>query len=129
MIQSHERLSIEAGNPSLAHAPASEASRSEPNKKQPRARNLTENGQIAVGRFPEWPLSLVACHPPIEIPAPFSEVHDNAQKKYPSRNGTGRRPADATIETVGESSSETFAPLIREEFRTLTEILKKIIRC
>jgi MarR family transcriptional regulator, lower aerobic nicotinate degradation pathway regulator len=40
----------------------------------------------------------------------------------------GRRVADAAIETVGEISSETFAPLTREEFRTLTEILKKIIR-
>jgi DNA-binding MarR family transcriptional regulator len=40
----------------------------------------------------------------------------------------GRRVADAAIETVGEISNETFAPLTREEFRTLTEILKKIIR-
>ena len=32
------------------------------------------------------------------------------------------------IETIGEISGETFAPLTREEFRTLTEILKKIIR-
>ncbi|SED03222.1 transcriptional regulator, MarR family [Bradyrhizobium erythrophlei] len=39
----------------------------------------------------------------------------------------GRRVADAAIETVGEISSETFAPLTREEFRALTEILKKII--
>jgi DNA-binding MarR family transcriptional regulator len=40
----------------------------------------------------------------------------------------GTRVADAAIETVGEISSETFAPLTREEFRTLTELLKKIIR-
>jgi DNA-binding MarR family transcriptional regulator len=40
----------------------------------------------------------------------------------------GRRVADAAIEAVGAISSETFAPLTREEFRTLTEILKKIIR-
>ncbi|MEY9142540.1 MarR family winged helix-turn-helix transcriptional regulator [Bradyrhizobium elkanii] len=40
----------------------------------------------------------------------------------------GRRTADAAIETIGEISGETFAPLTREEFRTLTEILKKIIR-
>nr|WP_228747792.1 MarR family transcriptional regulator [Bradyrhizobium sp. BR 10289] len=40
----------------------------------------------------------------------------------------GRRVADAAIQTVGEISGETFAPLTRDEFRTLTEILKKIIR-
>ncbi|MHC2257096.1 MarR family winged helix-turn-helix transcriptional regulator [Bradyrhizobium embrapense] len=40
----------------------------------------------------------------------------------------GRRTADAAIETIAEISGETFAPLTREEFRTLTEILKKIIR-
>ncbi|NEU99320.1 MarR family transcriptional regulator [Bradyrhizobium sp. UFLA 03-164] len=40
----------------------------------------------------------------------------------------GRRTADAAIETIGGISGETFAPLTREEFRTLTEILKKIIR-
>lgn len=40
----------------------------------------------------------------------------------------GRRTAEAAIETIGEISGETFAPLTREEFRTLTDILKKIIR-
>ncbi|WP_456657300.1 MarR family winged helix-turn-helix transcriptional regulator [Bradyrhizobium sp. JR3.5] len=40
----------------------------------------------------------------------------------------GRRTADAAIETIGEISGETFAPLTREEFKTLTEILKKVIR-
>ncbi|MBR0900237.1 MarR family transcriptional regulator [Bradyrhizobium tropiciagri] len=40
----------------------------------------------------------------------------------------GRRTADAAIETIAEISGETFASLTREEFRTLTEILKKIIR-
>lgn len=40
----------------------------------------------------------------------------------------GRRIADAAIEAVGEISSETFAPLSQQEFRTLTEILKKVIR-
>lgn len=40
----------------------------------------------------------------------------------------GRRVADAAIERIREISGETFAPLTRAEFRTLTEILKKIIR-
>lgn len=40
----------------------------------------------------------------------------------------GRRIADAAIETVGEISSETFSPLSQQEFRTLTEMLKKVIR-
>lgn len=40
----------------------------------------------------------------------------------------GRRIADAAIETVGEISRETFSPLSQQEFRTLTELLKKIIR-
>jgi DNA-binding MarR family transcriptional regulator len=40
----------------------------------------------------------------------------------------GRRIADAAIETVQEISRETFSPLNQHEFRTLTEILKKIIR-
>ena len=40
----------------------------------------------------------------------------------------GRRIADAAIETIGEISSETFSPLSQQEFRTLTEILKKVIR-
>jgi DNA-binding MarR family transcriptional regulator len=40
----------------------------------------------------------------------------------------GRRIADAAIETVREISRETFSPLSQQEFRTLTEILKKIIR-
>jgi DNA-binding MarR family transcriptional regulator len=40
----------------------------------------------------------------------------------------GRRVADAAVETVADISSETFAPLTQGEFRTLTEILKKIIR-
>jgi DNA-binding MarR family transcriptional regulator len=40
----------------------------------------------------------------------------------------GRRTADAAIETIGEISGETFARLTREEFKTLTEILKKVIR-
>ncbi|MBH5384710.1 winged helix-turn-helix transcriptional regulator [Bradyrhizobium sp. CNPSo 4019] len=39
----------------------------------------------------------------------------------------GRQIADAAIATVGEISSETFAPLTHEEYRTLTDILKKII--
>jgi DNA-binding MarR family transcriptional regulator len=40
----------------------------------------------------------------------------------------GRRIADAAVETITEISSETFAPLTQAEFRTLTEILKKVIR-
>lgn len=40
----------------------------------------------------------------------------------------GRRIADAAIETIGEISSETFSPLSQQEYRTLTEILKKVIR-
>lgn len=40
----------------------------------------------------------------------------------------GRRIADAAIETVGEISSETFSPLSQQEFRTLAELLKKVIR-
>jgi MarR family transcriptional regulator, lower aerobic nicotinate degradation pathway regulator len=40
----------------------------------------------------------------------------------------GRRIADAAIKTISEISKETFAPLTREEFQTLTDILKKIIR-
>jgi MarR family transcriptional regulator, lower aerobic nicotinate degradation pathway regulator len=40
----------------------------------------------------------------------------------------GKQVADATIETIGEISSETFSPLSREEFRTLTDILKKVVR-
>ncbi|KIZ47837.1 MULTISPECIES: MarR family winged helix-turn-helix transcriptional regulator [Rhodopseudomonas] len=39
----------------------------------------------------------------------------------------GRRVADAAIATIGDISSETFAPLTPQEYRTLTEILKKII--
>jgi DNA-binding MarR family transcriptional regulator len=39
----------------------------------------------------------------------------------------GRRIADAAIETIGEISSETFAPLTQAEYRTLAEILKKVI--
>jgi DNA-binding MarR family transcriptional regulator len=40
----------------------------------------------------------------------------------------GRRVADAAVETIAEISGETFAPLTQGEFRTLTEILKKVIR-
>lgn len=39
----------------------------------------------------------------------------------------GRRIADAAIATIGDISSETFAPLTQQEYRTLTDILKKII--
>lgn len=40
----------------------------------------------------------------------------------------GRRVADAAVDAVAEISSETFAPLTQAEFRTLTELLKKVIR-
>lgn len=43
-------------------------------------------------------------------------------------NEKGRRIADAAIETVGNISHETFSPLSQREFRTLTELLKKVIR-
>lgn len=39
----------------------------------------------------------------------------------------GRRIADAAIATIGDISSETFAPLTQQEYRMLTDILKKII--
>ncbi|PZA10479.1 MarR family transcriptional regulator [Rhodopseudomonas palustris] len=39
----------------------------------------------------------------------------------------GRRVADAAIATIDDISSETFAPLTQQEYRTLTQILKKII--
>lgn len=39
----------------------------------------------------------------------------------------GKRIADAAIGAIGEISGETFAPLSQAEYRTLTEILKKII--
>ncbi|RZN09506.1 hypothetical protein CWO91_17350 [Bradyrhizobium genosp. SA-3] len=44
------------------------------------------------------------------------------------RNTHHAQLADAAIETIGKISGETFAPLTRDEFRTLTEILKKIIQ-
>jgi MarR family transcriptional regulator, lower aerobic nicotinate degradation pathway regulator len=40
----------------------------------------------------------------------------------------GRRIADAAVAAIGEISSETFAPLTQAEYRTLAEILKKVIR-
>lgn len=40
----------------------------------------------------------------------------------------GRRIADAAVEKIGEIAGETFAPLTETEFRTLAEILKKVIR-
>lgn len=39
----------------------------------------------------------------------------------------GKRIADAAIGAIGEISGETFAPLSQAEYRTLTDILKKII--
>ncbi len=40
----------------------------------------------------------------------------------------GRRVADAAVEMIAEISSETFAPLTHAEYRTLVELLKKVIR-
>jgi DNA-binding MarR family transcriptional regulator len=39
----------------------------------------------------------------------------------------GRRVADAAVEMTTEISSETFSPLTHAEYRTLVELLKKVI--